>query len=230
MNDAAVTVSKADASVSAADTLQYEKMRHWSDAHRLPADFPELEPRKQFDLVIVSDCLYFMSQREPLASSIYARMSKPNGRCLVVHQTRATTGQGTFQMDRFTSLLAGYGLGFDVEDGPWDWDAMRDAVICSNAAEGQADLRMSRTTNEHDIGPYVLTLYWPDGAGRSAAAAAATAAAAAAADVLDPTPKEAFNDIDFWKTPMPDFDLDDALAAVGSGRGAASAATAAVNE
>ena len=66
-----MTVSNADASVLAADKQQYEQMRHWSDAHRLPDDFPALEPRKQFDFVIVSDCLYFASQEVRLDTLVH---------------------------------------------------------------------------------------------------------------------------------------------------------------
>ena len=42
----------------------------------------------------------------------------------------------------------------------------------------------------------------------------------------DPTPKQAFNDVAFWKVPHAKFDLDEALAVVGKGGGAASASAA----
>ena len=43
----------------------------------------------------------------------------------------------------------------------------------------------------------------------------------------DPTPKQAFNDVAFWKVPHAKFDLDEALSVVQKGGGAASASAAA---
>lgn len=214
LNHTAVAASQADTSVPQSERLQHEKVRHWADAYRLPQQFAALEPNKQYDLVIASDCLYFLCQEESLAASIYARVRKPNGKALVVFQPRSTTGQGTFQIDRFTAMLTAYGMQTDTEGGPWDWASMRDEVIRGNAAEGQEDVRMSRTANEHD-GPFVITAYWP------------ATASATAGEELDPSPKQAFNDVAFWKVPHATFDLDEALAVVGKGGGAASASAVA---
>ena len=97
LNHTAVAASQADTSVPQSERLQHEKVRHWSDAYRLPQQFAALEPNKQYDLVIASDCLYFLCQEESLAASIYARVRKPNGKALVVFQPRSTTGQGKFK-------------------------------------------------------------------------------------------------------------------------------------
>lgn len=83
MNDAATNAANAGDNSAAGTATVYEKMRHWSDAHRLPDVFPQLETGKQFDLVIASDCLYFMSQEEPLAASISHRLKQPHGKARV---------------------------------------------------------------------------------------------------------------------------------------------------
>eukprot|EP00392_Amoebophrya_sp_AT5.2_P001895 g1900.t1 len=57
---------------------------------------------KQCDVMLISDCLYFSSQEDPLVAVLRRRLRRPHGQALILIQERSSGG---VQMERFVEKL-----------------------------------------------------------------------------------------------------------------------------
>eukprot|EP00391_Amoebophrya_sp_Ameob2_P010909 CAMPEP_0178987960 /NCGR_PEP_ID=MMETSP0795-20121207/3556_1 /TAXON_ID=88552 /ORGANISM="Amoebophrya sp., Strain Ameob2" /LENGTH=585 /DNA_ID=CAMNT_0020679203 /DNA_START=457 /DNA_END=2214 /DNA_ORIENTATION=+ len=101
--------TKYNRSSKAAQTMQARRatptrsVRHWSNAYRTTADeIPALPADKQCDVMLISDCLYFSSQEDPLVAVLRRRLRRPHGQALILIQERSSGG---VQMERFVEKL-----------------------------------------------------------------------------------------------------------------------------
>ena len=99
--------------------------------------------------------------------------------------------------DRFIETLRQSGFAVMVETGDWQWDAMMATAVWS--IPGQEEMRLARTANEEGE-LFLITASW-----------AAVDVQAVAADAQH----KAFNNDDYWRTPLPVFGLDGTFASVG---------------
>ncbi len=93
-----------------------ESVRHWSKTSG--EDDVSLAPKmaddETFDVIILSDCLYYSSQELPLAKSLALRLKKDPTSTIVLFQTRRTTNK--LVEERFRICCEAQGLEVAVED------------------------------------------------------------------------------------------------------------------
>ena len=93
-----------------------ESVRHWSKTSG--EDDVSLAPKmaddETFDVIILSDCLYYSSQELPLAKSLALRLKKDLTSTIVLFQTRRTTNK--LVEERFRICCEAQGLEVAVED------------------------------------------------------------------------------------------------------------------
>ena len=93
-----------------------ESVRHWSKTSG--EDDVSLAPKmaddETFDVIILSDCLYYSSQELPLAKSLALRLKKDPASTIVLFQTRRTTNK--LVEERFRICCEAQGLEVAVED------------------------------------------------------------------------------------------------------------------
>jgi len=92
-------------------------VRHWSNASRTENDSltaPKMADNEAFDVIILSDCLYYSSQEVPLAKMLALRLKKEPSAIIVLFQTRRTTSK--LVEERFKICCEMHGLEVSVED------------------------------------------------------------------------------------------------------------------
>jgi len=93
-----------------------ESVRHWSKTSG--EDDMSLAPKmaddETFDVIILSDCLYYSSQELPLAKSLALRLKKDPSSTIVLFQTRRTTNK--LVEERFRICCEAQGVEVAVED------------------------------------------------------------------------------------------------------------------
>jgi len=92
-------------------------VRHWSNASRTEDDSfaaPKMADDETFDVIILSDCLYYSSQEVPLAKMLALRLKKEPSAIIVLFQTRRTTSK--LVEERFKICCEMHGLEVSVED------------------------------------------------------------------------------------------------------------------
>ena len=125
---------------------------HWSAAY--PGATPALRSRATYDLLVVSDCLYFTVQEAPLAASVAYRLRRPHGVGVLVCAAR--NGWGLPSLHRFADLLRGHGLTVVLHCRDWPWTAM-------HAAHGAAAGPLAETTTDTSDA-FVFLVSWPPAA------------------------------------------------------------------
>ena len=92
-----------------------ESVRHWSkmSGEDDVSLAPKMADDETFDVIILSDCLYYSSQELPLAKSLALRLKDPTS-TIVLFQTRRTTNK--LVEERFRICCEAQGLEVAVED------------------------------------------------------------------------------------------------------------------